>query len=175
MTLSVRPKTKGGFSCSYLVSKKSDNASTLSRVRPLHHRPGFSRYMPTCRARSSVLSLRRPRNGRLSLLRTSQRYFSVPPPVYFFFHSRPHYRPHRLLSPLTILFMSLTQEKLKKPNTTLRAASPNWSNNGSLALPDDSVGDVQGVHARVCAISYIHASAKARWSDFRVLRSCASR
>lgn len=92
-----------------------------------------------------------------------------------FFNSRPHYRPHRLLSPLTILFMSLTQEKLKRPSTTLRAASPNWSNNGSLALLDDSAGDVQGVHARVCAISYIHASAKARWSDSRVLRSCASR
>jgi hypothetical protein len=162
------------FSCSYLVSKKSDNASTLSRVRPPHHRPGYSRYMPTCRAKSSVPSLHRPRNGRLSLPRTSQRYFSVPPLVYFF-NSRPHYRPHRLLLPLTILSMLLTQEKLKKRNTTLRAASLNSSNNGSLALPDDSAGDAPGVRARVCAISYIHASAKARWSGSRVLRSCASR
>jgi hypothetical protein len=91
------------------------------------------------------------------------------------FYSRPHYRLRRLLSPLRILSMSLTQEKLKRPNTTLRAASPNSSNNGSLALLDDSAGDVQGVRVRVCAISYTHASAKARWSGSRVLRSCASR
>jgi hypothetical protein len=91
------------------------------------------------------------------------------------FYSRPHFRPHRLLSPLTILSMSSTQEKLKKRNTTLRAASPNLSNNGSLALPEDSAEDVQGVRARVCAISYIHVSAKARWSGSRDLRYCASR
>jgi hypothetical protein len=91
------------------------------------------------------------------------------------FYSRPHYRLHRLLSPLTILSMSLTQEKLKRRSTTLRAASPNSSNNGSLVLPDDSAGDVQGVRARVCAINCIHASAKARWSGSRVQRSCASR
>jgi hypothetical protein len=95
-------------------------------------------------------------------------------PLYFFY-SRPHHRTRRLLSPLTILSMSLTQERLKRRNTTQRAASPNSSNNGSLALPDDSAGDVPGVRARVCAISYIHASAKARWSGSRVLRSCASR
>jgi hypothetical protein len=91
------------------------------------------------------------------------------------FYNRPDYRSHRLLSPLTILSMSLTQERLKRRSTTLRAASPNSSNSGSLALPDDSGGDAQGVRARVCAISYIHASAKARWSSSRVLRSCASR
>jgi hypothetical protein len=92
-----------------------------------------------------------------------------------FFYGRPHYRPRRLLSPLTILSMSLTQEKLKRHNTTQRAASPNLSNSGLLALQDDSAGDVQGVRARVCAISYTHANAKARWSGSRVLRSCASR
>ena len=93
----------------------------------------------------------------------------------FMFYTQPDYLPHRLLSPLTILSMSLTQERLKRRNTTLRAASPNSSNNGSLALPDDSAGDVQGVRARVCAISCIHASATARWSSSHVLRSCAFR
>ena len=91
------------------------------------------------------------------------------------FYSRPHYSTHRLLSPLTILSMSLIQEKLKRRNTTLRAVSPNSSNNGSLTLPADSVGGAQGVRARACAISYIHATAKAKWSGSRVLRSCGSR
>ena len=89
--------------------------------------------------------------------------------------SRLHCRPHRLLSQLMILSMSLTQERLKRHSMTLRAASPNSSNNGSLALLDGNAGDVQGVRARVCAISYIHASVKARWSGSRVLRSCVSR
>jgi hypothetical protein len=91
------------------------------------------------------------------------------------FYIRPHYRPHRLLSLLTTSSMSLTLEKLKRRNTTLRAASPNSSNNGSPALPDDSAGGVQDARAPVCAISYIRAIVRVRWSDSRVPRSCVSR